>query len=203
MIDELTHEERWVWIGLLLLAGDNVVPGEIGISNRVGYTDEQLCEILDVPCGVFSAAKLKMIKPVVGQKEPKIHVSEANVISICKWGRYQSEYRRQSRYRKGYSQKLLTKVTTESDQEKGEGRREKGEGRKRREIREKKDPPLPIDASAGKAPRVGFGEDGSLRPEREKVEPPTSPQEKGSDQTAQASIAEIRGLSTEGETDEV
>jgi 5-methylcytosine-specific restriction endonuclease McrA len=99
MIDELTNEERWSWIGLLLLAGDNPKEGEISLGRNMGYTDEQICKLIDVPIDVFARAKAKMIVPAQNQDKPKILVDKRNVIQIVNWKKYQSEYERQKPHR--------------------------------------------------------------------------------------------------------
>ena len=124
MIDELKNKERWSWIGLLLLAGDSPTEGTVCITNEIGYTDEQLCKLLDVPFEIFKDAKKKMIK------FNKIEIDEKNVIKIVKWNKYQSEYKRQRKYRNSYNQKLQPKVTSNSNTL--EGRRKKEEGIKKK-----------------------------------------------------------------------
>ncbi len=146
MIDELANEERWSWFGLLLLAGDNPIEGEVGITNEIGYTDDQVAKILDVPLEIFGRAKAKMVE------FGKIELAAGGIIRICNWKKYQSEYLRQRRYRKGYQSKLQAKVTSEgapkSDQEKKK-KRKKGEGRREKEIEDPTTPP-PIIPVANK-----------------------------------------------------
>lgn len=122
MIDELENIERWSWIGLLLLAGDSPTEGTVCITNNIGYSDEQISELLDVPIEIFNKAKDKMIK------FNKVEVDEKNVIKIVNWKKYQSEYKRQRKYRDSYNQKLQPKVTPKGNTL--EGRRKKEEGRK-------------------------------------------------------------------------
>jgi len=109
MMEELTNEERWSWIGLLLLAGDCPIEGEIGITNEIGYTDEQISKMIDVPIEIFRRAKKKMIEA------EKISTADNNIIRIINWKKYQSEYGRQRIYRKSYVSKLQHKVTSWSD----------------------------------------------------------------------------------------
>ncbi len=107
---ELLPDERFVWIGFLLLAGDNTIEGKICITNKMGYTNEQLSELLKCEPELIDRAIKKMVK------FDKIKVKKSNVISIVNWSKYQSEYQRQKQYRvtKGSNSKLHTKVTTES-----------------------------------------------------------------------------------------
>ena len=109
MMEELENEERWSWIGLLLLAGDCPIEGEIGITNEIGYTDEQISKMIDVPIEVFCRAKTKMVEA------GKISTGDNNIVRIVNWKKYQSEYGRQRIYRKSYISKLQHKVTSSSD----------------------------------------------------------------------------------------
>lgn len=102
---ELLPAERWVWIGLLAMAGDSVVDGSVCLSETLGYTNEQLAEILGVEEPVLEAALSKMAAT------GKIQVGSKNKISILNWKKYQSEYDRQ----KSYRSKLQHKVTARGD----------------------------------------------------------------------------------------
>lgn len=99
MMKELPYNERWLWFGILLLAGDSPFEGKICITENIGYTDEQIAELLETPVDVYKSAKEKMLK------HNKIKVDENNVILIVNWTRYQSEYSRlrvyKSRGKKG------------------------------------------------------------------------------------------------------
>lgn len=116
-MDELQPDERFVWIGLLLLAGDSPIEGKVTITEQVGYTDEQLAGILKCQAELITRTKTKLIET------DKIKISGTNVIEIINWHKYQSEYQRQKAYRKklqpevtteSYNPKLQAKVTTES-----------------------------------------------------------------------------------------
>ena len=102
---ELLPAERWVWIGLLALAGDSVVDGFVCLSETLGYTNEQLADILGVEIMVLAAALSKM------SATGKIAIDPKNKISILNWKKYQSEYDRQ----KSYRAKLQPKVTDHGD----------------------------------------------------------------------------------------
>ena len=108
---ELLPDERFVWIGFLLLAGDNATEGKICITEKMGYTNEQLSELLKCESELIDRAIKKMIK------FDKIKVVKSNVIKIVNWSKYQSEYNRQKKYRvtDSSNKKLHTKVTTESN----------------------------------------------------------------------------------------
>jgi hypothetical protein len=102
---ELLPAERWVWIGLLALAGDSFVDGFVCLSETLGYTNEQLADILGVEIEVLAAALSKMTAT------GKIEIDPKNKISILNWKKYQSEYDRQ----KSYRTKLQPKVTDHGD----------------------------------------------------------------------------------------
>jgi len=103
---ELHPAERWVWVGFLALAGDSQWDGVIKATVTLGYSDDQLADLLFVDLPTLRAAKKKMIKA------EKIIVDENGIISIVNWQKYQSEYDRQKKYRaKSYVIKLLDEVT--------------------------------------------------------------------------------------------
>lgn len=102
---ELLPAERSVWTDFLALAGDSPYEGKISFTEKIGYTDEQLADKLEVPVDILASAKAKMLE------YNKIEILDNNVIKIVKWKKYQSEYDRQ----KGYRKKLQDKVTPESD----------------------------------------------------------------------------------------
>jgi len=135
---ELGPDERFVWLGFLLLAGDSPIDGKICIDHGVGFTDDQLAAMLKIPADLLTRAKLKCVE------FEKIRIIEGGVIEIVNWGHYQSEYSRQKKYRqrespprspsflknqkreergerklspqvtlKSYNQKLQRKVTTQ------------------------------------------------------------------------------------------
>lgn len=83
------------------MAGDSVVDGSVCLSETLGYTNEQLADILGVDENVFAAALSKMAAT------GKIEIGPKNKISILNWKKYQSEYDRQ----KSYRSKLQNKVT--------------------------------------------------------------------------------------------
>ena len=118
MIEELTAEQRWLWIGFLLLAGDSPVPGTIyrrkdadGVP--IGYSNITIAEMLDVELDVYEDGIRRMIA------KEKIAINEKGVISIVNWDKYQSEYQRQKKYRDGYKNNC-----NESYMVEGEGERE-------------------------------------------------------------------------------
>jgi len=120
MMEELNEQERWAWIGFLLLCGDSAFEGTIAITETLGYTDGQLASLIDLPLDVLKIAKKKMVV------HDKIRVGENNVIEIVNWNKYQSEYSRQKPYRAKLQQKVtdgspVTSSYKESDTVEGEG----------------------------------------------------------------------------------
>ena len=105
---ELNPTERWIWVGLLAAAGDSAYDGVICFTESIGYTDEQMAEMLKVSMEAWLGAKIKLASDEVD----KITVDGKNIIVINKWHLYQSEYQRQKPYRE--AKKLLPKVTNKS-----------------------------------------------------------------------------------------
>lgn len=104
MMKELNPDERYVWFGFILLAGDCAHEGEIGATENSGFTDDQLADLLKVEKELIQRSKRKFIK------YEKITVAPSGIIFILKWKLYQSEYDRQ----KSYRVKLRVGVTNSS-----------------------------------------------------------------------------------------
>jgi hypothetical protein len=99
MISELPPEGRWVWVGLLLMAGDSNQDGIIYLrkdidGSMIGYSHNTISELLGVSLNDYRLAIGKMIQ------YDKISINERDVITITNWNKYQSEYLRQKKYRK-------------------------------------------------------------------------------------------------------
>ena len=108
--EELLPEERFVWFGFLLLAGDNSIEGKISVTNKMGYSIEQLADLLNCSVELIKRSIKKMIK------NDKIKVNNKNVITIINWKKYQSEYQRQRDYREeNKKRKLQRKVITQGN----------------------------------------------------------------------------------------
>jgi len=106
MFEELEADERFVWFGFLCLAGDSPIDGKICVSEKFGYTDDQLADILKIEAELVKRSKKKFLK------FDKIVIEINNIVTICNWRKYQSEYERQKEYRKlSYKIKLQDKVT--------------------------------------------------------------------------------------------
>ena len=108
---ELDEAERFVWFGFLLLGGDSPYPGIITATEEIGYSDEQLADLLKTTPALIKNAKRKMVK------FNKIEIDDKGKITILNWPKYQSEYQRQRDYRKEYRQELQREVTTGSNEE--------------------------------------------------------------------------------------
>ena len=98
MIAELTPEQRWIFIGLLLMAGDSDIPGVIYRRKNengepIGYATAVLADELGVESGSIAPAIKRMIE------KNKVAMDALGVISISNWKKYQSEYSRQKPYR--------------------------------------------------------------------------------------------------------
>ena len=105
---KLLPDERSVWDDYIDLAQLSVIRGKICITKNMGYTLEQLSEILNTPTEILDRSEKHL------QKLDMITVDNKRVIEINNWSKYQSEYDRQSQYRvtsKGYKQRLQKKVT--------------------------------------------------------------------------------------------
>jgi hypothetical protein len=93
MISELSPEQRWMFVGLILMAGDSPIPGVIYArkdenGRPVGYPDT----ILAFKLGVHESAIQPGLSRMV--EKGKVTIDELAVISICNWKKYQSEYER-------------------------------------------------------------------------------------------------------------
>jgi len=98
MMEELNPAQRWVWFGLLLMAGDSNEEGLIykrkaANGELIGYSDKYISEHLDVDFRTFTKAKMSMLE------HKKIGYIEQSCIKILNWEKYQSEYSRQKKYR--------------------------------------------------------------------------------------------------------
>lgn len=108
----LLPEERSVLDDYLDLAEISVIRGKVCIAKNIGYTPEQLGEILKTSVEIIKKSEEKLVEMGI------INLTESRVIEIINWKKYQSEYERQLQYRvtnKGYKQKLQAKVTPRLD----------------------------------------------------------------------------------------
>ncbi len=103
----LLPAERSVLDDYLDLAEISPIRGRVCIANNIGYTQEQLSEILKTPLPIIKETERKLLKN--GTIEIK-----SRVVIIKNWKKYQSEYERQKRYRvtsNSYNKKLQKKDT--------------------------------------------------------------------------------------------
>lgn len=86
---------RGIWADVLAMAGDSAYGdyGIIKLAQNVGYTDEQIAVMLHIPDKEWETAKNRLLET------GRIRVTGHNVIHICKWKEYQSEYNRQKKHR--------------------------------------------------------------------------------------------------------
>jgi len=116
MMDEMKDPaERFVWFGFLLLAGDSPFDGKIALTENIGYSNIQLAGLLKCDREIIKKAKRKMVK------YGKIEMYPNQIIQICNWHKYQSEYKRQVPYRG----RLQDEVTDKSDNERLQTERER------------------------------------------------------------------------------
>ena len=106
---ELEPAERSIWADFLAMAGDSPFPGKICVSSRMGFTDQQLADLLVVDIKILQSAKTKMVK------YDKIYVDENGVIEILNWFKYQSEYLRQKPHRNPEFIKLRESIKERDD----------------------------------------------------------------------------------------
>ena len=114
---EETPDVRSVWIDLLTLSGTGEYgdTGEIKLANGVGYTDEQIAQILCIKKSLWRKAKLRLVET------ERIKITPRGAISIINWSKYQSEYERQKSYRERKAQSSMPEpkipLTTPIDKE--------------------------------------------------------------------------------------
>jgi len=124
---EESPELRGIWADILAWAGDvDGISGTIRVAKAIGYTDEQIAARLNIELSMWIMCKKRLIKT------ERIKVVENNIIEVCKWKKYQSDYGRQKQYRgtklqtkvtnKSYKQKLQTEVEVEVEVDKEESK---------------------------------------------------------------------------------
>lgn len=114
---ELQPDERWCWIGVLLLAGDSPEAGKLLIAPGIPWEDSQIAKALSVPMEVWTRAKQKMLDA------GKI-VLNSDTIIVCNWDKYQNtrddymrQYMRQYRGKKEESTKEENNKEEEEEEE--------------------------------------------------------------------------------------
>ena len=110
---ELEPAERSLWFDFLALAGDSPVPGTVCVAAGIPYTDDQLCQMLNVPPSLLQRASDRMVKA------GKITLN-AGCIRISKWEHYQGDYIRMQEHRRRVThvtpRAAVTKVTRRTEQ---------------------------------------------------------------------------------------
>ena len=109
------YRVRAVFADLLAMAGDSAYgdTGKIALAPGVGWQDQAIATVLNLPLDVWLQAKARLSNHPT-PKETRIRIIEAPIgyiIEIIKWKEYQSEYQRQSPYRR---EKLHAKLLTKS-----------------------------------------------------------------------------------------
>jgi hypothetical protein len=86
---------RGLWADLLALvgSGQHGDKGILELQNGVGYLDEQIATILQIPLTLWHQNKQRMIET------ERIRVTPQNSITILNWSKYQSEYTRTKQYK--------------------------------------------------------------------------------------------------------
>ena len=96
-------ELRGIWADLLAMAGDNSFgeEGTVELAKGVGFTDETLAGILNVPVKLWRAVKGRLVDhPEPGETRLELYpLGQGFGLRVLNWSRYQSEYSRQKPYR--------------------------------------------------------------------------------------------------------
>jgi hypothetical protein len=92
-IARYTTEEVGVYVLLFSLAAESEIKGQIGYSQRIGLTDNQIAQRIGSTEEVVARTIKKMISDEV------IVSSESNVLYFPNWKKYQSNYDRVALYR--------------------------------------------------------------------------------------------------------
>jgi hypothetical protein len=103
---DLTCEEFGIAVRLFCMASDNVVQGQISLTEKIPYSIVQIAGIINTKPVIL----VEVLSSLVRYHTIKI---EDDIIFIINWAEYQSEYERQKPYRnKAKTSKLQSEVTT-------------------------------------------------------------------------------------------
>jgi hypothetical protein len=92
--EDLTAEERSIWVDFLLLAGNSRVPGVICSNKTTPINVKRIAGMLNVDVELIT----ECIKTF--ENTGRIEVDRKGIITICNWSKYQySDYDRQKPYR--------------------------------------------------------------------------------------------------------
>jgi hypothetical protein len=107
-IREEPPDVRGVWIDLLCLAGSGEYgdDGIIAVRNNVGFSDSQIKKFLKISNFLWKKTKNRLLT------SGRISINNENVISIINWKKYQSEYKRQTKYRRKFTSENTSKSVT-------------------------------------------------------------------------------------------
>ena len=104
-ISEESLAVQGFFVKLLALAADSNFgePGEICVGKNVGFSGKQFSKIVKIS----PKTGKKFLKILL--KSHRISVNNSNIITICNWSLYQSEYSRQATYRQNPDEYALAK----------------------------------------------------------------------------------------------
>jgi len=128
-------EVRAIFTDLLAMAGDAAYGdpdiasnGIIQLAENVGFTDESISAILNVPLETWLRVKDRLSNhPDPGENRIEVvPLSQGFSIKILNWETYQSEYRRQKKYRQ--AKKEERSPTPPKEEKKNKEREGEGEG---------------------------------------------------------------------------
>ncbi len=92
--EDLTSEQRGIWVDFLALATRNRIPGCISANEDTALSVRRLAQLLNVPPNVVSRAMGKFVE------QNRISVDDRGIIHITNWDAYQySDYDRQKPWR--------------------------------------------------------------------------------------------------------
>lgn len=112
MENNLPCFEYGAWCHLLRLAGLPENPagyGKIGVSPNLGYTDEQMAEMIHSTINQWIK-----IKEFFTQTDKRISVDKKGVIEILNWKHYQSDYVRVVEFRKRFRKETPKETENET-----------------------------------------------------------------------------------------
>lgn len=97
---EIPYNMRGIWFQLLAMAGLEPYYGKVCINKNIGYVNNQLALILDVPLDILKKG-LKILQEV-----DKIKINSNGVIDIVNWEHYQSQAGYMKSYREGHKKSM-------------------------------------------------------------------------------------------------
>lgn len=113
-IRQVAPDVRSVFVDYLALAAKEPEIGKVCMNVGVGYTEQELAKLLNVPLSLIKKANvvLRAPDPASDDGKPRISVDRKGVIDILKWEQYQPPWEK----KKGYaSQQPEVKKATKKD----------------------------------------------------------------------------------------